>query len=431
MDDARVARMMDSAEKLAAFRAELAAQGLQGFIVPRADEHLGEYVPASAERLAWLTGFTGSAGLAAVLPEVAALFTDGRYLLQLAARPTGFVGAPSHHRRTAARVAGSARSTRRSHRLRPAARQRGRPYPLRRSRADHDPGRAQSGGRNLGRATSAACAPAMPHPLEFAGKSAAEKRAEIAELCAREAGRGGADRPGLDRVASEHPRRGRPIHAFRARLRLVHADGRAELFMEPVKVPEETRRSLGNEVSLRSREEFPRRCGVSGRNGARGPAPAPRCGSRRCCGRRGRSGARPRPVPVAQGLQEPGRAAGCAQRPCARCGGGVPLSFLSVRSWSARKRDRDVGRSPAARVATRGEGFRGESFPAISGAAEHGAIIHYRVTGESDRPIRADELYLIDSGAQYPDGTTDVTRTVWTGPSETAGGTAVPLHSAF
>ena len=85
MDDARVARMMDSAEKLAAFRAELAAQGLQGFIVPRADEHLGEYVPASAERLAWLTGFTGSAGLAAVLPEVAALFTDGRYLLQLAA----------------------------------------------------------------------------------------------------------------------------------------------------------------------------------------------------------------------------------------------------------------------------------------------------------------------------------------------------------
>ena len=67
MDDARVARMMDSAEKLAAFRAELAAQGLQGFIVPRADEHLGEYVPPRAERLAWLTGFTGSAGLATVL----------------------------------------------------------------------------------------------------------------------------------------------------------------------------------------------------------------------------------------------------------------------------------------------------------------------------------------------------------------------------
>ena len=63
-------------------------------------------------------------------------------------------------------------------------------------------------------------------------------------------------------------------------------------------------------------------------------------------------------------------------------------------------------------------GFRGESFPAISGAGEHGAVIHYRVTPDSDRPIRVDELYLIDSGAQYPDGTTDITRTVWMGPDE-------------
>src|SRR6185437_13145350 len=63
------------------------------------------------------------------------------------------------------------------------------------------------------------------------------------------------------------------------------------------------------------------------------------------------------------------------------------------------------------------EGFRGESFPAISGAGEHGAIIHYRVTEESNRPIRPDEAYLIDSGAQFVDGTTDVTRTIWTGPS--------------
>jgi Xaa-Pro aminopeptidase len=63
-------------------------------------------------------------------------------------------------------------------------------------------------------------------------------------------------------------------------------------------------------------------------------------------------------------------------------------------------------------------GFRGESFPAISGAGEHGAIIHYRVTDDSNRPIKPDEVYLIDSGAQYPDGTTDITRTVWTGPGD-------------
>ncbi|MGH7072031.1 MAG: M24 family metallopeptidase, partial [Acetobacteraceae bacterium] len=63
-------------------------------------------------------------------------------------------------------------------------------------------------------------------------------------------------------------------------------------------------------------------------------------------------------------------------------------------------------------------GFVGESFPAISGAGEHGAIIHYRANATSDRPIRANEIYLIDSGAQFPEGTTDVTRTIWTGPAK-------------
>ncbi|WP_048863162.1 aminopeptidase P family N-terminal domain-containing protein, partial [Acidisphaera rubrifaciens] len=72
------------AERLAALRACLAEAGVQGLLVPRADEHLGEYVPACAERLAWLTGFTGSAGLAIVLADRAAVFTDGRYTLQLA-----------------------------------------------------------------------------------------------------------------------------------------------------------------------------------------------------------------------------------------------------------------------------------------------------------------------------------------------------------
>ena len=78
--------MSTANERLAALRQELKERGLDGFIVPRADEHLGEYVPASAERLAWLTGFTGSAGLAVVLAGHAAVFTDGRYVLQLAAQ---------------------------------------------------------------------------------------------------------------------------------------------------------------------------------------------------------------------------------------------------------------------------------------------------------------------------------------------------------
>src|SRR6201995_2998205 len=69
--------------RLAALRAELAKRELAGFLVPRADEHQGEYVPKRAERLSWLTGFTGSAGMAAVLMEKAAVFVDGRYTLQV------------------------------------------------------------------------------------------------------------------------------------------------------------------------------------------------------------------------------------------------------------------------------------------------------------------------------------------------------------
>src|SRR2546422_785619 len=74
------------AARLDRLRRELAAQGLDGFIVPRADEHQGEYVPPRGQRLAWLTGFTGSAGLAIVLRDRAALFVDGRYTLQAAAQ---------------------------------------------------------------------------------------------------------------------------------------------------------------------------------------------------------------------------------------------------------------------------------------------------------------------------------------------------------
>ncbi|MCO5088833.1 MAG: aminopeptidase P family N-terminal domain-containing protein, partial [Methylobacteriaceae bacterium] len=68
--------------RVAALRAELKARGLAGFVIPRADEHQNEYVPPGAERLAWLTGFTGSAGAAIVLTDKAAVFVDGRYTIQ-------------------------------------------------------------------------------------------------------------------------------------------------------------------------------------------------------------------------------------------------------------------------------------------------------------------------------------------------------------
>src|SRR5438128_1049875 len=80
-----------TAARASALRAALARRGVHGFLVPRADEHQGEYVPARARRLTWLTGFTGSAGLAVVLPETAAIFVDGRYTLQAEAEVDGAV----------------------------------------------------------------------------------------------------------------------------------------------------------------------------------------------------------------------------------------------------------------------------------------------------------------------------------------------------
>src|SRR6185437_4624256 len=173
---------MNAAEKLAALRVELARQGLDGFIVPRADEHLGEYVPEGAERLAWLTGFTGSAGLAAILADRAAVFTDGRYVLQLAAQTDAALWERRHitEEPPPGWLAANAK---------PGA------------RIGYDPLLVSEEG--LGRYTEAGLAmvpasrnpvdavwpdrpgppmaPALPHPLDYAGASAAEKREQIAE----------------------------------------------------------------------------------------------------------------------------------------------------------------------------------------------------------------------------------------------------------
>ncbi|HEY0525843.1 MAG TPA: aminopeptidase P family N-terminal domain-containing protein, partial [Stellaceae bacterium] len=179
------------AERLAALRAALARRGVQGFLVPRADEHQNEYVPACAQRLAWLTGFTGSAGLAAVLPERAAVFVDGRYTLQVGAevdtslydirhitnqppgewvaanlRPGEILGYdPWLH--TAGEI----------ERLRAAAeRAGGKLQPL-----DSNPLDEAWAGR-----PPAPLAPVFPHDQRFAGKPAADKRREVAASLRRD-----------------------------------------------------------------------------------------------------------------------------------------------------------------------------------------------------------------------------------------------------
>ena len=407
------------ADRLAALRARLAAAGLAGFIVPRADEHLGEYVPAAAERLAWLTGFTGSAGFAAVLADRAAVFTDGRYVLQLAAEtdpalwerahiadhpppdwlarhaPKGgaigydprLIGADTLARFTAAGLA-----------MRPLAEN-----PIDAIWTDRP---------------APPAAPAEPHPLRFAGRASAEKRAEIAALL---------DGAQQDAAVITDPAslawllnlRGADVPFVPVALGfgLIDRAGRVQLFMEPAKLGPETRAWLGNDVALAPPSALEAALvALRGKVVRVDPQGAPVWFEQtlRAAGATVAAGADPCLLPKSRknNVEQDGARTAHQRDATALC------RFLH---WldTAGPGGAETEASAAARLlAFRAglPGFRGESFPAISGAGAHGAIIHYRVTPETDRPIRANEAYLIDSGAQFPEGTTDVTRTIWTGP---------------
>ena len=407
------------AARLTELRAELARQGLAGFIVPRADEHLGEYVPEAAERLAWLTGFTGSAGLAAVLMDRAAVFTDGRYGLQLEqqtdaqfwerqhvleAPPPGWLA--QHVPAGAAigydpRLIGEealARYTEAALTMRPVA---------------HNPIDAIWADR-----PAPPSSPAIPHPLEFAGRAAADKCQEVAAvlLAAKQDAAVITDPASLAWLLNI---RGADVAftPFALGFALLHADARVELFMDPAKLAPSTRDWLGNGVAV---------------DGPDALAPA----LARLAGKTVRVDGAGSPVWFAQTLRAAGALVANAADPCllpkacknpverqgardAQRRDGVAmcrfLHFLAERASTGELTEI----SAAARLLAlrkEGAGFRGDSFPAISGAGEHGAIIHYRVSPETDRRIGPNEVYLIDSGAQYPDGTTDITRTIWTGP---------------
>jgi Xaa-Pro aminopeptidase len=399
---------------LARLRNQIAQDGLDGFIVPRADEHLGEYVPESAERLRRLTGFSGSAGLAIVLADRAAVFTDGRYVLQLAAQTDPALWERRHVTEE--------------------------PPPLwlkqhaPTARIGYDPMLISQEGLQRFLDAGIAMVPVAANPLDavwtdrpappaapatpygLSGRDSADKREAIGAAL-REAGEAAAIITDPASLAWLLNIRGSDVAftPFALGFGIINADASFDLVMDPGKLPPETLVWLGNSVAVHGREVMPALlAGFAGKRVRVDAAGAPVWFGQtlRAAGAEVVPGADPCLLPKA--CKNPTERNG-ARRAHARDAVAV-CRFLH---WLDAAAGRETEMSAAAQLlAFRAEAaeFRGESFPAISGAGPNGAIIHYRVSPETDRAIGHDEVYLIDSGAQYLDGTTDITRTVWTGP---------------
>ena len=418
---AAAARAPAHAERLALLRAELARRGLAGFIVPRGDEHQGEYVPPRAERLAWLTGFTGSAGAAIVLAEKAALFVDGRYTLQARAQVRGELY-EFHHliedppADWIAQQLGKGQALGYDPWLHTAV-----------DRERYAAAAAKAGGRLV------ACeqnpidavwagqppppiAPVVPHPRAYAGRDSLDKCQVLAGELAKQA-IDAAVLTAPDSIAWLLNIRGGdvPHTPLPLSFALLSADATVELFCDPRKLSPGLARHLGNGVSVRGREEFPAaldRLGQAKKRVAADPAGAAAFIFDRLerAGAEIVKGADPCALPKA--CKNEVELAG--MRAAHRRDGAALTRFLAwIKGRAALGGISEIEAAERLHALRReGELFRDLSFSTIAGSGPNGAIVHYRATEESNRRLASGELFLIDSGAQYLDGTTDVTRTL-------------------
>ena len=412
--------------RLAALREELKRRGLDGFVIPISDEHMSEYVGDYAQRLGWLTGFGGSAGFAAVTLTHAAIFVDGRYTVQVREQVDGnlfeyrsvpkdtLAGWLSDVCESGAKIA-------------------------------YDPWLhtwawvealekrvaakgivmvpAESNPVDAVWADQPAPSPAIaiPHADELAGRSSADKRAAVADWLVKE-GHDAVVIPALDSVAWLLNIRGQDVSHTPVALSYViaHKDGSAELFIAPEKVTPELTRHLGNAVTIRDRAAFEGALGsaFAGKSVALDPdfavvgiAQALRAGGARFAFKQD-------PTILAKAIKNPAEQQG--HRDAQARDGAAVSKFLRWLEIEAPKGGVDE-LSAAARLAAfraEDEGLRDLSFDTISAAAGHAALPHYKVDEDSNIPIPPSSIYLVDSGGQYPGGTTDITRTVWVGPGE-------------
>ncbi|MFL5079667.1 MAG: aminopeptidase P family protein [Microvirga sp.] len=417
-----------SAARIAKLREELVRRGLDGFVVPRADEHQSEYVPANAERLPWLTGFTGSAGTAVVLADKAALVVDGRYTLQAAEQvDTAVVDVVPLADKTAEAWIGenlAAGAT-----------------------LAYDPWLHTAGGlKKLERAVAQAGAalaaveinvvdviwlerppppkaPVRPHPEELAGETSAAKLARIREQLAKAK---------LDALVVSDPhnlawtfniRGGDVAHTpLPLGYAVIPAVGRPTVFLDPAKVTNEAGAAIGAVADIAPQETLPGALEALGSAKAKVRIDA-ESGAvalvRRIESAGGAADVGPDPISLMKAVKNAAEIAGT--RAAHRRDGAAVTRFIA---WLAR--EAPSGTLTEIEAVEKLEALRDETgllrelaFSTISGSGPNGAIVHYRVTNRTNRALKPGELFLLDSGAQYEDGTTDITRTVAVGrPSE-------------
>jgi len=414
--------------RLAALREELKRRDLDGFVVPLCDEHMSEYVGAYAQRLEWLTGFGGSAGSAIVLTSRengngAAIFTDGRYTLQVREQVDGklwdYVGVPA-----TSPADWLARNVKAGQRIGFD------PWLHAHAQAQELKKAVEKKGAELVAVPdnpidavwqdrpAPSAAPAVPHEDALAGKASSAKREDVAAWLAEN----GADAvviTALDSIAWLFNLRGKDVDRTPVALSfaVVNADGSAELFIAPEKVDSELVAHLGNHVALRPRSDFESALGdYAGKTVAVDPVRGVEAIFAALLAGGAKVMKATDPVVLPKAVKNEAERAG--HRSAQHRDGAAVSRFLHWLSVDAPK-----GGVSEMSAADRLRGFREEtgqlrdlSFDTISGSGPNGASPHYRVSEESNRTLAPNSVYLVDSGGQYPDGTTDITRTVWVGP---------------
>jgi Xaa-Pro aminopeptidase len=412
------------APRVAALRTELARQGLTGFIVPHSDRHQNEYVPASEQRLAWLTGFTGSAGVAIVLMERAALFVDGRYTLQAREQVDTSLFTIEHLVETPPDrwIEKNLTSG---------------------DRLGYDPWlHTVETAERLARACAAAGAtlvavepdpidalwidrPAPPlgavvlHDPRFAGEDASKKLARIgAEVANLRADALVVSDPHA--VAWAFNVRGADVAHTPLPLAfaIIPQVGRPALYVDGRKLSNDVRNRLEGLADVREPADFVPALTTLGRDKKAvllDQATAADALARLITSAGGKATRTACPIALMKAVKNEVEIAG-ARAAHVRDGAAV-TRFLA---WF----DREAARGKLTEIDTVAalESFRRDtgllkdiSFATIAGAGPDGAIVHYRVTHKTNRAIAPGELFLIDSGGQYEDGTTDITRTVAVG----------------